>query len=345
MRLKKLSIKVCVLALMLLSFGSTQLFGKKILRFQLVYPKTSMVAVNSIFFAEKVNEYTHGKVKVKIFYPGQLVKAAEGLTALQRGMIDGYIGSMLYFAGTVPEVNGEWLPFCWDGVADVLDVYYNYGFLEVLREALKKHDVYYLSPIMVSTMGFMTKFPIRTLKDLKGRTIRAVGMEAKIVKALGATSVAIAGAEQYTALQRGVVDGTDYPWYTLEDYKFYEVVKYVSEPALHTPGIVEILISNRAMKKLNSDERKAIERAGLDTAIHSARLSEDNDKRARRFGKAHGIEFIKLSEDVLSRFRKATSKLYKSHMKQCSLCAKQVKILARFYKEKNPHHPAVEAVK
>jgi len=316
----------------------------KVLRFQLVYPKTSMVAANADVFARKVSQYTGGRVEVKLFYPGQLVKSEEGLTALQRGMIDGYIGSMLYFAGIVPETNGQWLPFCWRGVVDVLDVYYNHGYLEVMREALKKHDAYYVAPIMVASMGLMTKFPVRSMEDLKGRSIRAVGMEAKIMKALGATSVAISGAEQYTALQRGTVDGTDYPWYTLEDYRFFEVVKYVSEPALHTPGIVEILMSRRAMERLGAEERQAVERAGFETAVHSARVSEDSDSRARAFAREKGVEFVRLGDADLARFKDATATLYRAHKETNALCARQIEILSEFYGPTMPDHPAVRAM-
>lgn len=337
----KKSVLILLAMAMSLSLNSIAM-GEKVFRLQLVYPKTSMVAVSTQFFVDKVEKYTNGNVKFKIFYPGQLVKSAEGLTALQRGMIDAYVGSMLYFSGVVPEVNGEWLPFCWRGNEDVLDVYYNYSFLDLMRDALKKHKVYYLSPIFVATMGLMTNFPINSVEDLKGKKIRAVGMEAKIAKALGASPISIAGAEQYTALQRGTVDGTDYPWYTLEDYRFYEVIKYVSVPALHTPGIVEILISERAWNRLSKEEKWSVERAGFETAIHSARLSVDNDLRAEKFGEQNGIKFVKLPDRELSKFKKLTAPLYEDHAISCDLCKKQVEIIANFYKDKDSEHPSLK---
>ncbi|SFN10141.1 TRAP transporter substrate-binding protein [Thermodesulforhabdus norvegica] len=335
---------IVILSGILVLFLSFNVEASKVLRLQLVYPKTSMVAVSTQFFAEKVESYTKGKVRVKIFYPGQLVKSEEGLTALQRGLIDAYAGSMLYFAGVVPEVNGEWLPFCWRGVEDVLDIYYGYGFLELMRSALDRHGVFYVAPVMVATMGLMTNFPIHSVEDLKGKNIRAVGMEAKIVKALGGSPVSIAGAEQYTALQRGTVEGTDYPWYTLEDYRFYEVVKYVSVPAIHTPGIVEILISKKVWEGLSPEEKWAIERAGFETAVHSARLSADSDARARKFGEEHGISFVELPLDEVGRFRQLTAPLYNEHAQSCEICKRQVELIAEFYKEIDPAHPSLNAL-
>ena len=42
----------------------------------------------------------------------------------------GMPATMLYFAGVIPEVNGEWLPFSWKNVSEAIDIYYNYGYLE-----------------------------------------------------------------------------------------------------------------------------------------------------------------------------------------------------------------------
>ena len=187
------------------------------------------------FFADQVKKLTNGKLKIKVFWPGQLVKSREALESLKSGMIDGYSGSFLYFTGVFPEVNVQWLPFNWSSPAEAKDILLNKGYHEIFAEAMSKHGVTFLSSISVATMGLMTKFPVNNLADLQGKKIRAFGLEALIVEALGAAAAAIPGAEQYMALQRGTVDGTDYPWYTLKKYKLYEVLNYVSDPAFPHP--------------------------------------------------------------------------------------------------------------
>ena len=311
----------------------------KTLKIQLVYPKTSSVAANAVFFADKVNQMTNGEVKVKIFYPGQLVKAKEGLTALQRGMIDGYIGSMLYFSGVVPEVNGEWLPFSWKNVSEAMDIYFNYGYLELMRQAAERQKCYYLAPISVARMGFLTKFPINSMDDLKGKKIRAVGMEGKIVKALGGAAVSLSGSEQYTALQRGTVEGTDYPWYTLRDYKFYEVVSYVSSPPLHSPGIVEILFSSKLWNSLTDAQKSAVNQAGYLTSIHSANLSEKNDKEIMEFCKENNMTFIDLNDTELEKMITTLKPVYEEHQAASDICGKQVEVLKAYFKDMQIKHP------
>lgn len=305
--------------------------AKKELNIQLVYPKASSVAANTLFFADKVEKLTNGDIKIKIFYPDELVKANEGLTAMQRGMIDGYIGSMLYYAGVIPEVNGEWLPFSWKSVSEAMDIYFNYGYLDIMRKATAKQGCYYVAPISVAKMGLMTNFPINKMEDLNGKKIRAVGMEGKIVKALGGSSVSLSGAEQYTALQRGTADGTDYPWYTLRDYKFSEVVSYVSSPTLHSPGIVEILLNNKVWESLTADEKKAIDMAGFLTSIHSANLSEKNDSEIIEFCRDNNVKIIELPNEEVLKMITALKPVYEDHIKASELCAEQVNILKNYF--------------
>lgn len=330
---------ICVFSMSMFFLSTGMAIAKKVLKVQLAYPQTSMVAANADFFADKVKELTKGEVEIKIFPEGHLVKPKEALTAMQRGMIDGYIGSMLYFSGKIPETNGQWLPFSWKNISEAIDIYYNYGYLDIMRKATQKQGCYYVAPLSVAKMGFMTNFPINKVDDLAGKKIRAVGMEGQIVKALGGSAVSIAGAEQYTALQRGTVDGTDYPWYTLRDYKFYEVLKYVSSPALHSPGIVEILLNNKAWEKLSSDEKQAIDQAGLLTSLHSANLTEKNDSEVIDFMKNNGVSIVKMPDEEVSKMITTLKPIYDAHAKESDLCAQQIDVLKKYFSSMKIQHP------
>ncbi|WP_299982754.1 TRAP transporter substrate-binding protein [Desulfobacula sp.] len=270
---------------------------------QCAYPETAYVGQSTIFFAKRVKELTKGEVDIKVFWPGQLVKTKEAFESVKTGMIDGYSGSMLYFAGFVPEVNAEWLPFGWSTPQEASDVYEKYGWLELMREATQKHGVRYIAPLGVASMGLITKVPVRTVDDLKGLKIRAVGMEAKIIAALGGSAVAVSGAEQYMALKQGVVDGTDYPFYTIGQYKFYEVCDYITRPALHTPGMVEIIMNDESYKSLSEANQKAIDQAGWETFQRTVKLNEEWDKEAYAVCKEKNVEIIDLTPEALEEFR------------------------------------------
>jgi TRAP-type C4-dicarboxylate transport system substrate-binding protein len=304
------------------------------IRLQCVYPEKAYMGQTTKFFAQRVNELTGGEVSVKVFWPGQLVKTKEAFDAMSKEMIDAYSGSMLYFAGYVPEVNCEWLPFGWADPAEALDVYENHGWLELMREATLKHGVHYVAPLCVASMGLITQFPVNSVADLKGRKIRAVGMEAKIMDVLGAAPVAISGAEQYMALKRGTVEGTDYPFYTIGKYKFYEVCNTIVRPALHTPGIIEILINNRVYESLPQEHRKAIDQAGWEAFLRTVELNPQWDQEAYDVCKEKNVNIIDLTPEAVQEFRTATAPLWDEIAAKSETSAKLVASLKAFLAKK-----------
>ncbi len=333
--LKKLLVLAACLAFCPAVFAAPA--AAKTLRLQCAYPQTAYAGQSTQFFADEVKRLTDGKLTVKVYWPGQLVKTKEAFDAVRQGMIEAYSGSLLYFAGLVPEVNCQWLPFNWANPDEARDVMLKQGYMKVMAKAVAKHGVTYLAPLSVATMGLLTKFPVHKLEDLKGKKIRAVGMEAQIVKALGASAVAIAGAEQYMALQRGTVDGTDYPWYTVEKYKFYEVLDYIIAPAFHTPGLIEIVINTDAFKGLPAGQQKAVKQAALNAMERSLKLTPKFDQGAVAAAKKRGVKIITLSKDEVQRFRKALQPLWDAQAKRSKYSAELVKILRAHLKAKGMH--------
>ncbi len=313
------------------SWGSAKQFEIKL---QCVYPEKAYVGQTTKFIQERVEALTNGNVKIKIFWPDQLVKTNEALDALQKGMIDGYTGSLLYFSGVVPEVNCEWIPFAWENPHEVTILYKEHGWLELMRKATDKHGVYYVSPISVASMGLLTKFPVKKMEDIKGKKIRAVGMEAKIIEALGGAPVSIPGAEQYMALKLGVVDGTDYPFYTIGNYKFYEVVSHIIRPALHSPGIVEFLLNKKLYQELPKEYQEAINKAGWEAWLRTAELSVKWDEEAYELCRQKNVTIIDLEPKEVERFRTATLPLWDSLARDSNISQQMVENLKNYLKSK-----------
>ncbi|MBI5524119.1 MAG: TRAP transporter substrate-binding protein DctP [Desulfarculus sp.] len=330
---KRLSL---VLAAVLLWAGvmATSAGAATVLRFQCAYPENANVGQTTLFFASEVARLTNKEVEVKVFWPDQLTKTGEVFDAVRQGMLDGYSGSLLYFAGKVPEVNVQWLPYNWSNAAEAKDVILNKGYGQTFGEAVAKHGVTYLGSLSVASMGLLTKFPVTKIEDLKAKMIRAVGMEAGIMKALGASAVAISGAEQYMALQRGTVDGTDFPWYTIGQYKFYEVLDHIVQPALHTPGVVEIIINTKTLKGLKPEQQKAIEQAAKNAMDKSFTQSDELDKQAVEESAKHGVKISVIPEAEMVKFRQACKPLWDNISKSSPHSAKLVQILRDHLKSK-----------
>jgi TRAP-type C4-dicarboxylate transport system substrate-binding protein len=86
--------------------------------------------------------------------------------------------------------------------------------------------------MMVLTTGsgdIFSKVPVKTLNDLQGLDIRATGLSAKTLKALGANPVAMPQSESYESLSKGVVKANLGPVEVLQGWKNAEVTQYLTK--------------------------------------------------------------------------------------------------------------------
>ena len=304
------------------------------MRIQSVYPESSHGPQMLKKFAEKVEKYTKGSVKVKLYWPGQLVNIKEGYEAISKGMIEGLYSCLIYYGGIVPEGKTEWLPFTWRTPAESYDMYTKGGYLKLMREANAKHNVFYLFPMMSATMGCMTKFPVKSLADFKGKKMRATGLDGPIVKQLGAAAVSLPATDMYISLQRGTVDGVIYPFYTLRTYKLYEVVKYIIKPGFHTPSISGVYLNLDFWKKLTEEQRQAVDKAGLETFHETSLLSDKWDQEAVDEAAAKGVKVLELSQADVKKMRELCRPLWDKVGASSELNGKIVKLFKDYLKAK-----------
>jgi hypothetical protein len=89
---------------------------------------------------------------------------------------------------------------------------------------------------VVGAESWPSKKPVRRLEDFKGLKIRVPqGMEADLLTRLGASVVVLPGTEIYSALDKGVVDATN--WSVASDNDrlgFHKVAPYFTYPGFHS---------------------------------------------------------------------------------------------------------------
>ena len=156
-----------------------------------------------------------------------------------------------------------------------------------------------------------SKRPIKSPADLKGLKIRTMEnpMHIAFFKELGANPTPMSWGELYTALQQGTVDAQENPYAMIDDGKFYEVQKYVSETG-HVFSY-EILIANKKfMDKLPADLRKVVVDAAH-KAIMAQRASLEKEEAAfkAKVTKA-GLKANELTPEQKKPFVEATKKVY-----------------------------------
>lgn len=142
--------------------------------------------------------------------------------------------------------------------------------------------------------------PIRTLADLKGIKFRTVGAWADILSKLGAAVVTLPGGEVLPALERRVIDATE--WATPGEnlpMGFHEIAKYVIIPGVHQPcAPFEYVINPKAWEELPEDLKSMVEEAAKVTTLMSWTKIGVLDIGAMETFKKRGNVIIELSPEV-----------------------------------------------
>lgn len=75
-----------------------------------------------------------------------------------------------------------------------------------------------------------TNKEIKKLEDLKGLTLRYCSKPIKLMfDHFGANSIAMAPTQVYESLDRGLIDGTTFPWSIVDKFKLYEKISFHKE--------------------------------------------------------------------------------------------------------------------
>jgi TRAP-type C4-dicarboxylate transport system substrate-binding protein len=218
-----------------------------------------------------------------------------------------------YHISILPEVLFEWgLPYGAKTPDVAGKLLMNEEYLKVLRKAYaEKHNVHLLGLSSVSSYNYVTRFPVNTMEDLKGKKIRALGVTAQLVKAQGGTPSMITGAEQYMALQRGTIDGTVYPPYAGITYKIFEVAKFHSWPPIYSAVTVNHVVNLGAWNKLPKEYQEILQDEVTKMAKYSFEVSGPAlEKIATEEGKKMKAEATFLSDGEYQKFRQAALPLW-----------------------------------
>jgi C4-dicarboxylate-binding protein DctP len=247
--------------------GSANSFAKEKYQFmaQSVYPGPDVSNGSKCFleWMNRVEKATDGQVTFKKFYGHQLVGIKESLAALQKGTLD-LLYAASYWTGTIPESDFQWLPFHSKGTEHSIHLFRQTQAGVLYEEAYREHGAEILSYIPVSIESLMCKKPVYNVGDYKGLKLRSGStIWNKMLKDMGATPVMMSGAEQYTALQRGVLDGTIYPIYTIETYKFHEVTDYLIMPGIVDPMQTIVWMNLDKWRKLSPRLRTIINQVSI----------------------------------------------------------------------------------
>ncbi|MBO6638065.1 MAG: TRAP transporter substrate-binding protein [Roseitalea sp.] len=236
--------------------------------------------VTATAFAERVAEATGGEHTVKIFPSAQLGGEVDAVEGLLLGTIDITMPSAAVIANWVPEMNVLNMPFVfrdWDHYTETM-----HGELldEMVAVAAEK-NIRVLGAMTSGARHIMTREPLESFEDLRGRKIRTVQNPVHVAafNAFGANATAIAYTEVYSSLQTGVVDGGDAANTNYFTEKFYEVAPNWAQVSwLFYSNF--IIMREDAFQALPAETQDALQQIGREIGRdHFARYRISDDEK------------------------------------------------------------------
>jgi tripartite ATP-independent transporter DctP family solute receptor len=283
--------------------------AETVLRLAHIFSPTDPTHKGTERFAQLVEKFSEGRVKIKIFPSGQLGNNRKLFGLARSGGIDMSLTPYPLLADAVPEYNIYTAGYMYNGWEDLKKVLehpdygqaWNKRLLE--KSGLRVLNNYFFGARTLTT----TKTLVTKPSDLKGLKIRAVPnkMSLAVVTGLGGTPTPVPFPELFQGLRQGVADGQENPVPTIWAQKFYEVQKYLVLTR-HQLIPVGYLINDKVWKKLDSRDQDAIRHAAIVGSDYTTELNLTQEKRLIDELAAKGMKVIGLAEGLqLDAFRKS----------------------------------------
>jgi len=225
-----------------------------ILKFAGWTPPQHPFSRSGIWIVQEMEKRSQGRIKVEYYWSNSLIPAPQLIDAVQKGVADIAFINPAYQPGKMPLLSvisisvGDVCPSA-KALQELMQ-------MPEVKAELDGLNMRYLGPLTNNSYGVWTKSKqVRTLADLKGLKVRAIGNHANLLHALGGVPVSMPPTDIYQAIEKGTLDGAlANPSFAL-GYKWDEVTKYYNPVPFGGLGQF-VAINKSSWEKLPPDLQK-----------------------------------------------------------------------------------------
>jgi TRAP-type C4-dicarboxylate transport system substrate-binding protein len=226
------------------------------LSYSIFFPESHVQCQTAEAWAREVEKRTKNRVKITTHPGGTLTKAEECYEGVVSGRSDIGMSCFAYTQGRFVLLEALDLPVGYPNGKTASRIATEMARKYRPQELADAHLLY----VHAHGPGILaSRKPVKTLEDLAGMRIRATGLSAKIVGALGGSPVAMSQGDTYDALKNGQVEGTLCPMESLKGWKQGEVIDYVTDSSVigYTTAMFAVM-NNKKWEALPTDVQKII---------------------------------------------------------------------------------------
>lgn len=269
------------------------------------------------FFEKRVEELTGGKIDVQVFPNSQLYGDGEELKALAMNNVQVIMPSLSKFTSIAPAMQLFDLPFIFRDKNHLYKVMDGEVGKALKSKVDEKKQMIALDYWDAGFKHFSSsKKPVINPKDAAGLKFRIQSskvLEAQF-KAVGGNPQVLPFSEVYSALQQGVVDGTENPLSNFYTKKFYEVQSSLTLSGHGYLGYL-VVMNEQFWNKLPKDLQASVAKAMTEaTALERKESAVEDDKimaELTKYAKAtNKLKIITLTDKQKKEWQKAMNPVY-----------------------------------
>ena len=274
--------------------------------------KSEEITLGVQVYADTVAKLSKGGLTFKVLAGGQVVSLQNTLANLRDGTIDAGFVVPTFTRKELKHVN-----VLYDSEVFGLDPAAvtgasNETMLLDCPECLadfRNNGAVYLGSFGNNQKGLVCRKQVKTVADLKGLKVRAVGATTRLMSAMGMVPVVMGPPEAATAIERGTIDCVHSVTTWLKNFGYWDVAKYMLETPLGSPRTISsVVYSRRAWDKMTPAEKKiALDAVPWHLAGMVYDVNITADERIKEAAiKDHHVVFTeggKDFEDLMAKFR------------------------------------------
>jgi len=222
--------------------------------------KSDQMAIGVQTYADDLAKASKGALTMKVLAGGQLVSLYNTLKALRDGTIDAGFIVPTFTRKELKHVNVIYDtevfgldPAAITGAANETMLLNCPTCLKDFRD----NRSVYLASFGNNQKGLICRKEVKTVADVKGLKIRAVGATTRLIQDLGAVPVVMGPPDATTALERGTIDCVHGVVTWLKNFGYWDVAKYMIEAPMGSPRTISSVVFARGTwDKMSMAEKK-----------------------------------------------------------------------------------------
>ena len=268
-------------------------------------PKAFIASKILAAWADKVNKCSNGALNVKMYAGGVLGSPPKQYDIVTSGVADISWTVLGYIGGQFPLSSVVELPFLTKtskAGSRALNTLFEEGYLDKEMAGIKLIGLH-------SNPGYqihMKDTKVVKPADFKGKKMRVPSKIAgTILKTLGATGVKVPAPGTSEALNKGVIDGTPFPYTAIGSFRLFDVTKYHTEVNI-TNATFGLIMNEGKYNGLSSAAKGCVDKhSGQWFGDWASNLIDTQNAKMRvQVENTPGHEITVASESVLAEYKK-----------------------------------------